>query len=108
MCQNALANTGEQRAHVRVELILDGCALQETYDGAEGRRGRSFGVYNATRGVWHQTRVTNQGQLLSIEGKWQGNVMTLAGSRHTNAGMGQLVRGTWKPTQDGSRSCGRF
>lgn len=98
------SKTGEKVAHVRVEPILDGCVLQESYDGADGHRGKSLSVYDATRGVWHQTWVTNQGQLLAIEGKWQGNVMTLAGSRHTNTGVvGQLVRGTWKPTQDGVR-----
>jgi ketosteroid isomerase-like protein len=97
------SKTGEKAAHVRVEPILDGCVLQESYDGTDSRRGRSFTMYDATRRVWHQTWVTNQGQLLTIEGKSQNNGMSLAGSRHTNTGMGQLVRGTWKPTQDGVR-----
>jgi len=66
-------------AHVRVDVILDGCALREVYEGTDGLVGESFTIYDASRKLWHQTWVTNRGQLLEIEGRFQGNSLTLEG-----------------------------
>src|ERR1700730_11280330 len=38
---------GPKSAHVLVESILDGCVLQETYEGANGANGKSFTIYDA-------------------------------------------------------------
>jgi hypothetical protein len=83
-------------AHVRVESILDGCVLKETYEGANGAQGQSFSIYDRTRGVWHQTWVTNRGALLTIEGKFEGGAMVLVGSDRTAEGKERKVRGVWK------------
>jgi hypothetical protein len=32
-------------------------------------KGQSFTIYDVARDVWHQTWVTNRGELLEIEGK---------------------------------------
>jgi len=56
-------------AHARVERILEGCALREVYDGRNGLSGQSLSIYDAGRGLWHQSWVTNHGQLLVIEGR---------------------------------------
>jgi hypothetical protein len=90
-------------AHVRVERILDGCSLLETYDGASGEKGRSFSIFDQTRGVWHQSWVTNRGELLTIEGKLEDGAMVLAGADRTADGRQRMVRGTWKPVQGGMR-----
>ncbi|MBZ5663025.1 MAG: nuclear transport factor 2 family protein [Acidobacteriia bacterium] len=81
-------------AHVRVDLILDGCVLREDYQGADGHKGQSFTIYDAARNIWHQSWVTNRGQLLEIEGKIEAGEMVLSGEDHA---AGALVRGTWKP-----------
>jgi hypothetical protein len=70
-------------AHARIDRILDGCVLREDYQGTDGHKGQSFTIYDAARKVWHQSWVTNRGELLEIEGE--------------DRAAGSLVRGTWKP-----------
>ncbi len=83
-----------QVAHATVDLILDGCVLREDYQGNDGHKGQSFTIYDAARDLWHQTWVTNRGELLEIEGKLDGGVMILTGEDHAKH---TLVRGWWKP-----------
>jgi len=80
-------------AHGRVDSILDGCVLREDYQGTDGHKGQSFTIYDATRNVWHQTWVTNRGELLGIEGSVNAGEMVLSGKNQRGA----LVRGSWKP-----------
>jgi hypothetical protein len=81
-------------ARARVDLILDGCVLREDYQGSDGHKGQSFTIYDVSRKVWHQSWVTNRGQLLVIEGKIEAGEMVLSGEDHA---AGALVRGLWKP-----------
>jgi len=83
-----------QVAHAKVDLILDGCVLREDYQGTDGHKGQSFTIHDVARDVWHQTWVTNRGELLQIEGKMDAGVMILTGEDHTKHA---LVRGWWKP-----------
>jgi hypothetical protein len=80
-------------AYAQVDAILDGCVLREDYQGADGHKGQSFTIYDATRKVWHQTWVTNRGELLQIEGNVENGEMVLTGKNQR----GSLVRGTWRP-----------
>jgi len=90
-------------AHLRVEKILGGCVLKETYTGANGVEGQSFSIFDRTRGVWHQSWVTSRGQLLTIEGGMQGGKMVLSGAEIAPDGKNRLVRGTWAPENGGVR-----
>jgi hypothetical protein len=90
-------------AHVRIDRILDGCVLLENYEGSNGTRGQSFSIYDAARGVWHQSWVTNRGQVLVIEGKFQAGEMVLAGADATAEGRQRQVRGTWRSVSGGVR-----
>jgi Domain of unknown function (DUF4440) len=83
-----------QVAHAQVHPILDGCVLREDYQGVDGHKGQSFTIYDAARNVWHQSWVTNRGQLLEIEGRIEAGQMTLSGQDQAT---GALVRGTWRP-----------
>jgi hypothetical protein len=94
---------GARTAHVRVERILGGCVLKETYEGANGLYGESFSIYDRTRSVWHQTWVSNQGQLLMIEGTMQTSGIVLIGADRTADGRKKTVRGTWTPVDGGVR-----
>lgn len=87
-------------AHAGVDLILDGCVLREDYRGADGHKGQSFTIYDGTRKVWHQSWVTNRGELLMIEGQFEDGEMVLSGEDHAK---GVLVRGTWKPVNGNVR-----
>lgn len=90
-------------AHLRVDPILDGCVLREDYKGTDGHEGQSFTIYDATRKVWHQTWVTNGGQLLTVEGTFQNGEMVLSGADQTTDGTERHVRGVWKPEKDSVR-----
>ena len=90
-------------ARARVERILDGCVLREVYDGRNGLSGQSFSIYDAERQVWHQSWVTNRGQLLLIEGRAEGDRVLLSGGYPGAAGKPALIRGVWRPVEDGVR-----
>jgi hypothetical protein len=90
-------------ARIRVERILDGCVIKETYEGTNGAQGQSFSIFDKTRRVWHQTWVTNRGVLLIIEGTFHDGSMELKGSDLTAKGKPRLVRGIWKPETGGVR-----
>ena len=90
-------------ARNRVQLILDGCVVLEDYRGSDGHQGESFSMYDATRQMWHQTWVTNDGKLLVIEGKRENGAMVMSGSDLAPDGRQRLVRGTWKQFPGGVR-----
>lgn len=89
-------------ARTQVDLILEGCVLRENYEGADGHKGQSFSIYDASRKVWHQSWVTNRGELLMIEGEFEGGEMVLSGVDHGQVGE-PVVRGIWKPVDGGVR-----
>jgi ketosteroid isomerase-like protein len=88
-------------AHVRVDRILDGCVLREDYQDPNGMKGQSFTIYDAPRKLWHQSWVTNRGNLLVIEGKLEGDQIVLSGIDDSRGNA--LVRGVWKPVSGGVR-----
>jgi hypothetical protein len=87
----------------KVTPILSGCVLHEEYHGADGHEGESFSVYDATRKVWHQSWVTNRGELLIIEGKFEDGAMTLSGVQRMMDGKDKEIRGVWKSVPTGVR-----
>jgi hypothetical protein len=89
-------------ARNHVDLILEGCVLRENYEGADGHHGQSFSIYDASRKLWHQSWVTNRGELLIIEGKFEDGEMVLTGIDRQTAAQ-PLVRGIWKPVSGGVR-----
>jgi hypothetical protein len=93
----------QKNAHLRVDRILEGCVIREDYQGADGHKGESFSLYDASRKVWHQTWVTNRGELLIIEGTFQAGQIVLTGSDLTPAGQKREVRGTWKQVEGAVR-----
>jgi hypothetical protein len=90
-------------AHARAELILNGCVLHEIYEAKDGHKGESFSIYDLSRHVWHQSWVSNGGQLLTIEGRLQGGEMLLTGIDHLPGGKPRHVRGSWRQEKGGVR-----
>lgn len=97
-----VGNDKTPSAHVRVDRILDGCVLREDYQDPNGMKGQSFTIYDAPRKLWHQSWVTNRGELLVIEGKLEGDQIVLNGTDNSK-GKPTLVRGIWKPISGGVR-----
>jgi hypothetical protein len=81
---------------IKVEKILDGCALRETYRDVNGMVGESFNIWDASRKVWHQTWVTNRGALLVLEGGMEEGRMALRATETTKDGP-VLWRAFWIP-----------
>ena len=88
---------GKHAGDNRIELILDGCALHESWRGATGGQGFSYNAYDPHRKVWHQTWVDRQGNLLLLEGAFSVGQMVLQGVQGKT-----LHRITWEPRKDGS------
>ena len=83
-------------ARNRVDMILDGCVIREDYDQFDGHRGQSFTIYDAQRKVWHQSWVTNRGELLVLEGKRDGERIVLEGLENGAKGQ-RRMRAVWQP-----------
>jgi hypothetical protein len=85
----------------RIETIY-GCALHESWKSA-GVQGQSLNVYDADRGVWHQTWIDSTGSLLVIEGKFGGGAMTMSDVTLPGKKDAKAVNEiTWTPQPDGS------
>ena len=89
-------------ARVRVDQTLGGCVLREDYQDTTGHQGQSFSLYDVSRKLWHQTWVTNRGELLLLDGKLEDDQMVLMGTDLV-AGKERQVRGVWKPASEGVR-----
>lgn len=84
-------------ARNHVTPMLDGCALREVYEQNDGLRGESFSVWDRSRGIWHQSWVTNSGTLLLLDGGLHGDTMTLTAKEGHPDGHVSLLRGIWWP-----------
>jgi ketosteroid isomerase-like protein len=90
-------------ARTRVTSILGGCVLFEEYNGASGLEGLSLSILDASKPQWHQSWVTNRGQLLLLDGKMESGAMVLSGMELVSGGKKRQVRGTWKRVNGGVR-----
>lgn len=88
---------GKHAGDNRIEKILDGCALHESWQGASGGRGHSYNAWDRDRQVWHQTWVDRQGTLLLLDGGLKDGAMVMTGMQGNT-----LNRITWTPNKDGT------
>jgi len=89
-------------ARNRVTTILGDCVLHEVYTRADGYAGESFTIYDAARHLWHQSWVTNQGELAVAEGTLHGRRIVLQGPSSDASGT-MPVRISWQPQGKGVR-----
>ncbi|NUQ10993.1 MAG: hypothetical protein HUU26_01530 [Gemmatimonadaceae bacterium] len=94
--QGGLAGTN------RIEAILGGCVLYESWTGAGVSRGHSFTLYDRGDHRWHQTWVDNAGTFLRLAGGLVNGEMVLEGQRRLADGSETTERITWTPNADGS------
>jgi hypothetical protein len=85
----------------RIERVLDGCVLYESWSGATGARGHSFNAFDPGDNKWHQTWVDNEGTVL-ISGGIVNGEMVMEGERRLADGSQTLERITWAPNADGT------
>lgn len=87
--------TGARRGTNEVRSILGGCVVHESYSTPGGYAGESLNIYDASRGVWHQSWVDNGGLLLRIEGGIRDGDMVLEGTTRGRDGAEAWNRITW-------------
>ena len=86
----------------RIESILGGCVLAESWEGTSGSRGRSLNAYDPGDNKWHQSWFDNEGTILNIAGGIINGEMVMEGERRLADGTRQLERITWTPNADGT------
>jgi hypothetical protein len=112
-----VSNEGKLAGHNRIEKILDGCALSESWRSVKAHRGNSLTFYDAVRDLWHQTWIDVGGQPLYLEGRFANGRMRLEGTRPGDEGGPPVqhrvewtalpdgrVRQHWLSSRDGGRS----
>jgi hypothetical protein len=90
-----MSDTSQAVARNKVTRILDGCVLRELYRQQNGMVGESYSLWDAARGVWHQSWVTNRGTLLLLDGHLERDRMVLTGPDKGADGRSALIRGIW-------------
>lgn len=94
---------GRVAGHNKITRLFGDCGLREEYTGTRGGyTGSSFNLYDASRGLWHQTWVDNQGTLLLLDGTLEEGRMVLEGDLIGSDGLSQHQRITWTPNGDGT------
>lgn len=90
-------------ARNHVDIVLDGCVVHEDYQQNDGLHGESYSLYDAPRAVWHQSWVTNHGELLLLDGGMRDGRMVFTGAQKTKDGKPSLLRGVWYRQGNGVR-----
>ncbi len=80
----------------KVEKILDGCALRESWTAADDSHGTSLSSYDGPGGRWTQTFVDDLGMVLVLDGEFRDGKMTLSGRRSASRGSTMLNRIVWQ------------
>ena len=80
--------------HDTIRRVTD-CFLHESYTTPSGYEGQSFNIFDAARGVWHQSWVDNGGLLLQLDGGLDGGKMILQGPGVGQGGAAVINRITW-------------
>jgi hypothetical protein len=97
-----VTDRGKHAGHNRIELILDGCALLENWNGAEGGAGKSLNFFDTEDRRWHQTWIDRSGGALFLSGRFENGSMRLEGERAASGETPALRhRITWTPLPDG-------
>jgi hypothetical protein len=99
----SVTQAGKAAGNNRIERILDGCALLESWTGASGYRGNSLNFYDPATKRWHQTWIGTDGQGLALDGEFVAGKMILAGTRldpETRKPVHDRI--TWTPNSDGT------
>jgi hypothetical protein len=84
--------------HNHITSIMDGCVIQEQFDGRPGitMRGTSVSVYVPQAKGWKQTWVDNQGGYLDFSGGMEDGSMVLSRDGITPQGQKVKQRMVWK------------
>lgn len=89
-------------ANSSIEKRQRGCVIHENYSTVTGYTGESLNIFDASRGVWHQTWMDLAGALLLIEGGLEDGKMVMGNEETDEDGVMTRQRITWTPLADGT------
>jgi hypothetical protein len=98
---NVTLPDGKVAGSNRIESIMGGCVLRESWTGVRGHQGTSYNIYDSSHHRWHQIWVDDQGNLLELDGRFSDGRMALTGETIDSAGNRTLQRITWQETAPG-------
>ena len=95
---------GDLAGHNTISKILNGCALEENWRGAKGSTGKSFNMFYARDGQWHQSWVDGNGGRLDLAGGLDADGrMVLTGTMPGPEGKGDVRHEiSWQELGDGT------
>lgn len=96
-----VSSNGSHAGINRIVPILNGCVLQENWEGASGNSGTSLNYYNPVEKRWEQFWVWRNGKTMHLKGDFKDGKMTLLGELESPKGKAQH-RITWTPNPDGT------
>jgi hypothetical protein len=97
-----VTQNGETAGRNQIRSISGGCTLLESWQGTGGVTGHSLNIFDATRGLWHQTWVDSSGSLLVLEGTFRNGAMILEGTAAPQKGAPAVrQRITWTSLPSG-------
>lgn len=85
---------GKLAGRSRIEGILNGCAVQENWEGANGWSGKSFNAYDRVTGKWRQFWVSAWGAVTEFTGEASAGRMVYLGDTVDPDGVPALRRVT--------------
>lgn len=91
-----LGPRGRLLGRSRVTADLNGCLIEEVFEGRFGYDSTSFFVYDATDGQWYRHLVDTRGVSVRLEGMFDAGVLELATERD-----GRTLRVSIRPGDDG-------
>lgn len=94
--------TGQKLGENRIEKVLRGCAVAESWTDASGTHGRSMNYFDPTAGKWRQNWVDEGGVIVWYEGEVKDGAMHFSGENKTPTGTVTQSRVTLTPRPDGS------
>lgn len=59
---------------------MNGCVIHERWAGLGGLKGESFNIWHRESGRWHQTWVSDRGDLLLLDGRFHDGAMQMTGA----------------------------
>ena len=85
----------------KIELLLGGHLIQETWTSAKGGTGRSLNYFDPKSGTWKQNWVDDSGGIVRYEGSVKDGAMHFSGESINPKGEVEIARVTLQPLSDG-------
>lgn len=92
---------GKLAGRSRVEAILGGCVLLESWEGTGGGSGKSFNLFDRATGRWRQTWVDAQANQVDFTGGLEGPSMVYRSEGKGPGGQPRRTRMTFTPLPGG-------